>query len=83
MPKEYRYEFTVVGRGQFPVDMLRYDACWPKREAEDSISISASFAIHAHGTEEITLIGVKAPTEARWESFGWKVKDGFKRYSFT
>lgn len=29
------YHFTVEGRGSFPVDMLRYDCCWPRRESED------------------------------------------------
>jgi len=34
-----RYEFTVEGRGWFPVDMLRYDQCWPRRESEDTPQI--------------------------------------------
>lgn len=84
MPKEYRYEFKVVGYGQFPVDMLRYDACWPKDEGNDSFNIGASWDRFSKATtREITLIGVKQPTEARWKSFGWKVKDGFRRFSFT
>lgn len=26
--------FDVRGTGAFPVDMLRYDACWPASEAD-------------------------------------------------
>lgn len=29
------HEFTVEGCGTFPVDMLRYDQCWPRRESQD------------------------------------------------
>ena len=34
--------FVVEGKGAFPIDMLRYDACWPKREGY-SAEIMASF----------------------------------------
>jgi hypothetical protein len=25
-----RYTFVVVGTSHFPLDMLRYDSCWPR-----------------------------------------------------
>lgn len=33
MPPKLR-TFKVTGAGQFPIDMLRYDACWPATEAD-------------------------------------------------
>jgi hypothetical protein len=68
-------EFTVKGHGHFPVDMLRYDGCYP-RTTEDAINL-----VHPHSPDsniEVTLISVNKlrgwlPTEARWQSFGWSV----------
>lgn len=34
--------FTVRGRGEFPLDMLRYDSCWP-RSGEDVMVLSADY----------------------------------------
>jgi hypothetical protein len=57
----------VRGRGQFPVDMLRYDNC---------VAVQPTLM---EGREERTLRlrrfskdGSKA-TEGRWSSFGWHV----------
>ena len=68
--------FTVEGTGSFPVDMLRYDMCWPKTEAHESVAIPNSFHERNIGAPwRITLVTVKdtAPTVDRWASFGWKV----------
>ena len=67
--------FTVEGNGQFPYDMLRYDACWPT---------SARDADNMHGNDgdygrlrRISLTSARdpwmAPTSGRWKSFGWRV----------
>lgn len=32
--KVYRIDFMVQGRGDFPLDMLRYDRAWPASEAD-------------------------------------------------
>jgi hypothetical protein len=77
-------EFTVRGTGLFPFDMLRYDSCWPKSQ-EDTAAIEATTrrrtrgSIENPGPAELTVvtlltIGTNAPTEARWDSFGWKVR---------
>lgn len=70
-----RWEFTVEGRHDFPFDMLRYDQCWPKREAEDSSRLGywRPTKSTAGSTRQVTLIGLSAPTLGRWDSFGWKV----------
>lgn len=61
--------FDVEGRGDFPLDMLRYDLCWPATE-DDSRLVA-----HAVRTADrpVRLRGLKLPTVARWASFGWKV----------
>lgn len=70
----------VRGRGEFPVDMLRYDRCSPFRES-DSANVQCG-----HGPErEVEVIAIREGgnriknympfTHARWESFGWKIVD--------
>ena len=65
--------FTVKGYGPFPIDMLRYDRCWPASE-EDAAqaqypgSDGATVRLVAHESNRHWQ-----PTRARWESFGWKV----------
>lgn len=67
------YTFVVTGDDQFPLDMLRYDICHPKREI-DSNEIERSFRPRERGPHHVTLAGPKAPTEARWGSFGWALE---------
>ena len=67
-------EFTVEGRGSFPIDMLRYDSCWPASESRDSFEITASTRPRSGRMKRrITLLGLREPTVGRWESFGWNV----------
>lgn len=68
----YQTNFTVAGKGTFPVDMLRYDRCFPARDSDVVRSL-------ADGQREITL-ATCAPrkvghlvTEKRWATFGWTV----------
>ena len=58
--------FTVVGTGEFPTDMLRYDICWPASEFNSRLFNQAD-------TRRIELKGLKVPTTGRWASFGWNV----------
>lgn len=67
------YVFTVVGDGLFPFDMLRYDICYPKREADSSV-IEKTTRRGERGPHRVTLASSKAPTEERWGSFGWAVE---------
>lgn len=74
----YLVKFTVSGSGDFPMDMLRYDACWPETPHE----------ITHEGRREVTVIGYcrttpcfkrtgqpgEYPTFDRWRSFMWSVK---------
>lgn len=68
------HTFNVTGPGPFPLDMLRYDSCWPATEARDSHAIGTTFtARREKGNFTIHLTGIREPTVGRWESFGWKV----------
>lgn len=72
------HRFTVEGfpDAGFPIDMLRFDTCWP-RSQEDAEKIATQLT--ARGTEieagrvRVTLSGMQEPTLARWKSFGWSV----------
>jgi len=72
---KYRHEAVVQGRGSFPIDMLRYDQCWPVG-GEDSVEIERSL----HHERGPFTVNVRADSPAkehwtpdRWRSFGWTV----------
>jgi hypothetical protein len=62
--------FVVCGSGDFPYDMLRYDACWPATEG-DSALLSPRYIEHRQVTLE-TISGFETTPE-RWKSFLWEV----------
>lgn len=72
--------FTVEGKGAFPVDMLRYDQCWPI-DPESTLAIEHSLRPETLSKEErrrvrrVTLAthGWNKPTRERWRSFLWNV----------
>jgi hypothetical protein len=88
MAKMYYHTYRVTGRGRFPVDMLRYDASYPRteegsgdvmRSAEDPKAdpseVEGNEILRPRRTVELTHLGPKNwfPTVGRWESFGWSV----------
>lgn len=76
-----RRYFHVMGTGQFPIDMLRYDECWPKDEFDSQLIEGEPF-FDEHTRNElprtINLVSdyVGAPTIRRWKSRGWTVEFG-------
>ena len=73
--------FTVTGQGEFPIDMLRYDACHPYTP-QDVSNIDGGLRLEEGRlvTRLVTLIHNAAgrgwrPTDGRWNSFGWDVRD--------
>jgi hypothetical protein len=59
----------------FPIDMLRYDACYPRTE-QDAGLMTETFDIRVSSKErrvkvELTSTNPFSPTEDRWKSFGW------------
>lgn len=70
-------KFAVSGRGVFPIDMLRYDACWPLR-GEDVHQIELPSTELRNTQDRIIWLKTSGrvdprPTKARWASFGWHV----------
>lgn len=70
-----RLRFKVTGNGYFPVDMLRYDRCFPVN-SEDATRIQER-CLDFSQTSTVTLESDAriVPTKDRWQSFGWRVTD--------
>lgn len=76
--KLYFHYVKVTGTGDFPVDMLRYDACYP-RTTEDALKILGgyTFAFGERRTVELVRVSDSRSngfTPGRWASFGWRVE---------
>ena len=72
-----RVEITMTGRGAFPVDMLRYDSCFPASE-HDAYLLAKTFT--EHGDWAIRLAKWTASIQPwayeRWSSFNcYKVQN--------
>jgi hypothetical protein len=70
--KKY-FEITVVGKGNFPLDMLRHSQCWPvDAEAVEAIADRARY--DSPRTARLGMIGHYAQADAcakRFASFLW------------
>lgn len=85
----YITQFTVRGGSHFPVDMLRYDACYPAT-SDDAVEMAKTPRYMAPSDLEefkkprlVRLCSRQpnarwTPTEARWLSFGWQVVEWSK-----
>jgi|APSaa5957512622_1039677.scaffolds.fasta_scaffold63508_2 hypothetical protein len=75
----YRTTFEVTGRGSFPLDMLRYDQCFPSDTGSaNNMARSGEHDAPQHDLPVVILCHDHAdpewgPTFARWASFGWGV----------
>jgi len=79
MPTNKMTTFTVEGTYPFPVDMLRYDGCYPA-STHDAVQLGDSCRGPSRTSDpkrkrQVTLSTTlfNKPTTARWESFGWRV----------
>lgn len=76
----YRTDYSVIGRGAFPVDMLRYACSWPadetsagqiERSHESDVEASDPFSIRLTRYHRDPVPNL---CDDRWESkFRWKV----------
>jgi len=87
MSKLWKIEFTVQSKSKlvraFPIDMLRYDSCYPARDQYSTAriidSLDQNISAKEFDPQPIALIhnshGNKQwqPTAPRWESFGYTV----------
>lgn len=74
----YLYHFTVEGKGYFPLDMLRYDCCYPAKSVDVTLIQESGEPKYLKERVRIVLTHMSArkhwePTVARWKSFGWDV----------
>ena len=62
--------FTVMGKGKFPHDMLRYDQCFPC----DGISVH-NIETDTVAERPVKLVSIASTgiTSLRWASFNWHV----------
>lgn len=76
------HHFSVQGRGAFPLDMLRYDGCYPRSSEDvDGISLTVHNAREEYSKPRyvrLTRLGAtksdaERVTPGRWASFGWNV----------
>ena len=82
----YLHSVVVVGSGYFPVDMLRYDHCWPA-DTESAMEVVNRDRDDLKGSRKVRVLCLDRkgwkPTVDRWRSFGWDVKEhtSFKVWS--
>lgn len=69
--KIYLTYLVVQGTGEFPYDMLRYDACCPHTES-DTHRLSRMPGMRHVTLRRYSVSGTPA-TERRWLSFGWQI----------
>ena len=78
----YLYTFKVKGVFHFPLDMLRYDCCFPNTQ-EDTGKIQCSLDTLGGIEETVELEAYNEklwyPTVERWKSFGWEVIEHSQR----
>jgi hypothetical protein len=71
---EKLYNYKVTGNGQFPLDMLRYDSCFPgDPDAVSKLCIDRKDPFFKE-PRTVKVTGCAKPTVARWASFGWTVE---------
>lgn len=78
----YSITFKVTGKFEFPLDMLRYDQCYPVAQV-DVAAIAQKVAPYADkdAADACPIITLSScnwnrfwgPTAERWKSFGWQV----------
>ena len=77
----YATLFTVEGVGEFPFDMLRYDTCYPLTSEDVHTMLTPLHEkprrrkVRMSTRSDNKYAADNAVTEARWESFLWRVSE--------
>lgn len=68
-PKRWEHVAEVTCSGEFPIEMLRYDCCFPRRECDAAEICSGADEVVV---QIVRYTDTKAPpwTHDRWKSFG-------------
>jgi len=75
---------TVIGKGQFPLDMLRHEGCYPSNsQTVNNIGLSLLSYTNPNEEREYRLAKVTNTKEVqyalgRWISFGFRAKEDVK-----
>jgi hypothetical protein len=74
----FEHKFEVVGQVAFPIDMLRYDSCFPLT-AQDSKAITESLEARNGDMKTVALVCLTSktawrPAADRWRACGWTVR---------
>lgn len=75
----WHHRFRIRFAGSFPIDMLRYDGCYPETE-QDSAVIEQSMKPIGDSAGLVHLVAIKdhrdwKPTADRWISFMARVEN--------
>ena len=75
MAKKYYQTFNVKSTYSFPIDMLRYDKCYPETH-QDTAMICGSFGLLPASEMAVTVAQQHLSmrpnwTPLQWASFGW------------
>ncbi len=75
----HTHKIRVTTVHAFPLDMLRYDSCWPESD-QDALAIAKSLEKYPDEACSVTVCRHSTSkrdlgwTDARWESFGCKIE---------
>ncbi len=66
----------IKGRGRFPMDMLRYDRCWPRHSVDAQTIMDTTTDEYRNKVWSVEVVtNAKEFTKARWMSFGVGIED--------
>ncbi|MBP7934223.1 MAG: hypothetical protein KA354_06195 [Phycisphaerae bacterium] len=74
----FEHRFEVVGHVPFPIDMLRYDSCFPAT-VQDSKAITESLEGPHSSMKTVALVCLThktdwRPAADRWRACGWTIR---------
>lgn len=72
----HTHKVTVEGLGEFPIDMLRYDYCFPDTEADSALIMDRRVGTRRVRVVQLTANKFPRWTPGRWASFGWNLVPG-------
>lgn len=71
--KVFETKLVVQGTGGFPIDMLRYDSCFPWSESDSHALLNEGSLRLRTVTLRRRSVNTLSATEGRWKSFGWTI----------